>query len=326
MRRIFVLSSLLLSLQAYSQKSNDDFVHTFSIVARDSVTGQMGIAVQSHFFSVGSAVSWAEAGVGAVATQASTNRAYGVEALKLLKAGKSPEEIIKILTDADSGRDGRQLAIIDSKGRCASYTGSKCILSAGNIVGNNFSVQGNFLLNDTVLLAMSAAFTKTKGSLPERLLASLDAGQLAGGDVRGKQSAAILIVKAVSSGKLWEDREMDLRVEDHPEPIKELKRLLNIFYAYQHLGAAKRSESTDMEMANKEYALAENMYPENEEMKFWHAVALINNKNIKEALRLFEVVFAKEKKWAKLIPRLRESDKLKCSMATEQKILALIGD
>ena len=208
--------------------SADPFAHTFSIVARDSVTGEMGVAVQSHAFSVGSVVSWGEAGVGVVATQSFVNRAFGPDGLKLLKAGKSPQEVITILTEADSGRDVRQIGVLDMKGRTASYTGKKCIQPAGNIAENNFSVQANLMLNDQVWPAMAKAFKETTGALPERMIAALEAAQQAGGDVRGKQSAAILIVNPVATGKIWIDRPIDLRVEDNPEPIKELKRLVQM--------------------------------------------------------------------------------------------------
>lgn len=323
MKKLKLILLIVMAYPSYAQQFYaDKLAHTFSIVARDSVTGEMGVAIQSHWFSVGSIVGWGEAGVGVVATQSFVNPAYGQEGLRLLKEGKSPEEIVNILTAGDSGRDMRQLAIIDTKGNTAAYTGSKCIPPAGHIYSTNFSVQANLMLNDKVWPAMAKAFKETTGPLAERMVAALEAGQTAGGDIRGKQSASILVVKATSSGKIWEDREIDLRVEDNPEPIKELKRLLKTYRAYNHMNAGDLAvEKNDMETARKEYAAAESMYPQNVEMKFWHAVTLVNNKKTDEALPLFKSVFEKEKNWALLIPRLRKVDQLKCDDATEKMIL-----
>jgi uncharacterized Ntn-hydrolase superfamily protein len=297
--------------------------HTFSIVARDSVTGEMGVAVQSHWFSVGSIVSWGEPGVGVIATQSFVNPSFGLEGLKLLKKGKSPAEVVKILTDADTGRDLRQLAVLDTSGRTACYTGKKCIPSAGNITEKNFSVQANLMLNENIWPAMAKEFKQTKGPLAERMLAALEAGQASGGDIRGKQSAAILVVKGKATKKPWEDRYIDLRVEDNPEPITELRRLLQLFRAYEHMNAGDLQIEKNKAKAAKEYAVAEKMNSDNEEMKFWHAVTLVN-KNMKvEALPLFKTVFAKNSNWALLIPRLRKVDQLKCDDATEKEILSM---
>lgn len=315
---VLFISSVLNAQQFYADK----FAHTFSIVARDSITGEMGVAVQSHWFSVGSIVGWGEAGVGVIATQSFVNPAYGPDGLKLLKEGKSPEEVVKILTEADSGRDVRQLAVLDTNGRTASYTGKKCIPPAGNIAENNFSVQANLMSNGKVWSEMAKAFKETPGALPERMIAALEAGQAVGGDVRGKQSASILVVKANSTGKIWEDRYIDLRVEDNAEPIKELKRLLKIFRAYEHMNAGDVAvEKDDMTAAIKEYATAQSMFPENVEMKFWHAVTLVNKGKTQDAMPLFKDVFTKEANWVILIPRLRKIDLLKCSDETAKKII-----
>ncbi len=317
---IFFLLSTLKAQQFYS----NPFAHTFSIVARDSVTGEMGVAVQSHWFSVGSVVSWGEAGVGVVATQSFVNPAFGPGALKLLREGKSPEEAMKILTDADSGRDVRQLGILDMQGRSASYTGKKCIPAAGNSAEKNFSVQANLMLNDKVWPAMAKTFKETNGALAERMIAALEAGQNAGGDIRGKQSAAILVVKPIATGKIWEDRYIDLRVEDNAEPIKELKRLLLLFRAYEHMNSGDLAiEKNDMTQATREYELAEKMFPENVEMKFWHAVTLVNKNKTEDALPLFKNVFSKDSNWVLLIPRLRKVNQLTCDDETEKKILSM---
>ena len=284
----------------------------------------MGVAVQTHAFSVGTAVTWGEAGAGVIATQASTKIAFGPAGLKLLKEGKLPEEVVKILTEADSGRNNRQLGVLDMQGRTASYTGKKCIAFAGNIADKNFSVQANMMLNDKVIPAMTIAFKESKGALAERLILTLEAGQNAGGDVRGKQSAAILIVKPVASGRIWEDRYIDLRVDDNPEPIKELKRLLQVFRANEHANAGDEAiEKNDWTTATKEYEIAQKLVPKDVEMKFWYAIALVNNGKKEEAFPLFKTVFASNNNWTLLIPRLRKVDILTCDDVTEKIILSM---
>lgn len=313
---------LILTANLFAQAYNTPLAHTYSIVARDAETGDMGVAVESHWFSVGSLVTWAEAGVGAIATQSFVNPAYGPEGLKLLKEGLSPQQVVDKLTAEDEGRDLRQLAIIDSKGRSATYTGKNCIPDAGHISGENFSVQANLMLNDKIWPAMSKAFSETKGTLAERMVAALEAAQAAGGDIRGKQSAAILVVKAKSSGKVWEDRIVDLRVEDHPEPVQELKRLLNVHMAYQHMNNGDLAvEKGDMKKAVEEYSTAEKLFPDNEEMLYWHAVALSNNGKTDEALPLFRKVFDKNENWKILTPRLRKVGQLNISEEQFSKIM-----
>ncbi len=320
---LFLLTAFYFCNNVKAQNfSGEPFAHTFSIVARDSVTGEMGVAVQSHAFSSGTVVTWGEAGVGVVATQATVKRTFGPDGLKLLKEGKSPEEIVKILTEADSGRDNRQLGILDMQGRTASYTGKKCIAFAGNIAENNFAVQANMMLNDKVVPAMTKAFKETKGALAERLISAMEAGQNAGGDVRGQQSAAILIVKPVATGRIWEDRSIDLRVEDNPEPIKELKRLLQIVRAYEHADASDAAVAkNDMLTATKEYEITQTLLPKNAEIIFWHAVALVNNHKTNEALPLFKTVFEMDNNWLLLFSRLRKADELTCDAETEKIIL-----
>jgi uncharacterized Ntn-hydrolase superfamily protein len=287
-------------------------VHTYSIVARDTVTGDMGVAVQSHWFSVGSLVTWAEAGVGAVATQSFVDPSYGPLGLDLMRAGKTAEQALNSLLAGDPGKDVRQVAMIDATGDVAAYTGSKCIQGAGHIVGKNYSVQANLMLNDQIWPAMSKAYENAKGDLAERMLAALDAAQSVGGDIRGKQSAAILIVKGKSSGRPWADRVMDLRVEDSEEPLKELRRIVNVHRAYEHMNKGDFAvEHNDVEGALREYGAAEAMFPDNLEMKFWHAVALVNAGRVHESLPIFKEVFAREMNWAHLVPRLPQSGTLK---------------
>jgi len=204
---------------------------TFSIVARDPATGELGVGVQSRAFAVGSRVPHAKAGVGAIATQASTNVSYGPDGLALLASGLSPEQVVKRLTEADAGRDRRQLAVLDVKGRVKAYTGSGTNAWAGHIEGTDYSVQGNILAGEPVVKEMARAFESTKGELALRLMAALDAGQAAGGDKRGVQSAAILVVKPIDSPDRTTDKWVDIRVDDSTNPLGELRRLLNLLIA-----------------------------------------------------------------------------------------------
>ena len=313
---------ILFTANLFAQTYKTPLVHTYSIVARDTETGEMGVAVQSHWFSVGSIVTWGEAGVGVIATQSFVNPAFGPEGLKLLKSGYSAQQAVDKMIAEDEARDMRQLAIIDSKGRSAAYTGKNCIPGAGHIVGENYSVQANLMLNDKVWTAMSESFTKSKGSLAERLVAALEAAENAGGDIRGKQSAAILVVKGTPSGKVWDDRKVDLRVEYHPETIQELKRLLQVHKAYEHMNNGDLAvEKGDMKKAMEEYSSAEKLFPDNEEMLYWHAVALANNAMMDEALPIFEKVFRKNDNWKTLTPRLRKVGQLNISEEQFLKIM-----
>ncbi len=308
-------------------------VNTFSIVARDAQTGQIGVAVQSHWFAVGQIVPWAEAGVGAVATQSFVDPSYGKLGLDLLRAGKSGPETLRALLGGDASCEVRQVAVIDTKGNVATFTGSKDIIAAGGIAGNatgsskadcgsaggtisvgrDFAVQANLMANDKVWPAMAKAFSETKGELVDRMLAALDAAQSVGGDIRGKQSAAIIIVNATSSGKAWQDRLFDLRVDDNPAPLVELRRLVALQRAYNHMNAGDLAvEHKDNEGALREYSAAEQIasttsgIPQSRyaEMIFWHAAALVNMNRVDESLPLFAKAFALEPGWRELTPRL----------------------
>jgi uncharacterized Ntn-hydrolase superfamily protein len=280
-------------------------VHTYSIVARDPETGQMGVAVQSHWFSVGAIVPWAEAGVGAVATQSLVDPSYGPLALAMLKAGRSPEDALRGLITADSGSDVRQVAIVDAEGRVAVHTGARCIPEAGHHVGQGYTTEANLMERNTVWDAMAKAYESATGPFADRLIAALEGAQSEKGDIRGKQSAAILIVAPKATGRPWEDRLVDLRVEDSPDPLKELKRLVHVQEAYQHMNAGDTAmEKKDTEGARREYGAAEAMCPDNEEMTFWHAVALANAGSVDDSLPLFHKTFRKNKNWAVLAPRL----------------------
>ncbi len=280
-------------------------VHTYSIVARDPATGELGVAVQSHWFSVGTGVPWAEAGVGAVATQSFIDPSYGKLGLDLMRAGRSAPDALKALLAGDEARDVRQVAMIDAQGRVMAHTGAKDIPAAGHKVGENYSVQANLMLNDKVWPAMAQAFENTKGDLAERMMAALEAGQAAGGDIRGKQSAAIIVVTGKPTGRPWADRVFDLRVDDSAEPLKELRRLIKLQRAYNHMNAGDLAvERKENEKALEEYGAASRLVPDNAEMVYWHAVALVNMGRVDESLPLFRRVFEMDKNWATLTPRL----------------------
>ncbi len=298
--------------------------HTYSIVARDPETGQLGVAVQSNWFSVGAIVPWAEAGVGAVATQSFVEPAYGPLGLALMRAGKRAPDALKSLLAGDAQASVRQVAMIDAQGRVATHTGEHCIIAAGHRAGTNFSAQANLMLKDTVWDAMAKAFENTKGELVDRLMAALDAAQAEGGDIRGKQSAAIVVVSGKPTGRSWADRLFDLRVEDHPEPVVELKRLVKLQRAYNHMNAGDEFFGKgEVALALSEYAAAERLVPENIEMVFWHAVTLVNAKRIEESLPLFKRVFAADRNWATLTPRLPKSKLLPDDPKIIQQILSV---
>ena len=299
--------------------------HTFSIVARDPESGQMGVAVQSHWFSVGSLVSWAEAGVGAVATQSLVDASYGPLGLQLMRAGKAPADALAGLLAADEGREVRQVSMVDAQGRVATHTGSRCIPEAGHEIGEGFSVQANMMVGPEVWLAMAAAYREAEGELSERMLTAMEAGQEAGGDIRGQQSAAILIVEPVSSGRPWADTVMSLRVEDHPEPIRELRRLVHVHRAYQHMNRGDdRLGEGETEKALEEYRAAALMVPEIEELPFWQAVTLADLGRMGEALPIFEQVFRVNPAWADLLERLPPVGLLKDDPEMMQQILAMV--
>jgi uncharacterized Ntn-hydrolase superfamily protein len=301
-------------------------VHTYSIVARDPATGELGVAVQSHWFSVGPIVAWAEAGVGAVATQSFVDPSYGKNGLDLMRGGKTAPDTLKELLAKDEAREVRQVAMIDAQGRVEAFTGKNDIQAAGHIVGQNFSVQANLMLNDKVWPAMARAFEHTKGDLAERMLAALDAAQAAGGDIRGRQSAALIVVTGKPTGQAWKDRTFDLRVDDSPQPLRELRRLVRLQRAYNHMNAGDLAvEKKDNEGALREYSAAEKLVPDNAEMIYWHAVALVNMGRVDESLPLFRKVFAMDRNWITLTPRLPKSGLLPDDPKIIQRIVAVGG-
>jgi uncharacterized Ntn-hydrolase superfamily protein len=327
---------LWLLLLAHTALAQTRPVHTYSIVARDPVTGEMGVAVQSHWFGVGQIVPWAEAGVGAIATQSFVDPSYGKLGLDLLRAGKSAPDTLRGLLAADPSCDVRQVAMIDPSGSVVTFTGTRDIQAAGGqtssggvaskvqcgsaggtlTAGRDFAVQANLMANDRVWPAMAEAYAKSTGDLAERLLAALDAAQAAGGDARGRQSAALIVVKAKSSGRRWADEIFNLRVDDHAEPLVELRRLVSLQRAYNHMNAGDLAvEHKDNEAALREYAAAEKIAAStpgiqptrHAEMIYWHAVALVNMNRTGEAMPLFARAFALHPPWRELTRQLPAS-------------------
>jgi uncharacterized Ntn-hydrolase superfamily protein len=279
---------------------------TYSIVARDKDTGEFGVAVQSHYFQVSPAVPWALAGVGAVATQSQVNISYGPLGLDLLQAGYTAEQALKALTAGDPNADVRQCAIVDVNGEVAAHTGSKCIPAAGHFLGGGFSCQANLMEKETVWAAMADAYTSTREPLAERLMAALEAAESEGGDIRGKQSAAMLVVTGSPTGRFWDDRIIDLRVEDAPEPLPELRRLLRIKRAYMALGDADRI--TEQGEKGQAMALAEEairIAPEMVEIRFWTGVETAINGDIDRGSELIaQCMREKGGRWLETLRRL----------------------
>jgi uncharacterized Ntn-hydrolase superfamily protein len=326
MRTIFLLSFLVITLSAAAQlvhKPSDPLAHTFSIVARDVNTGEMAVAVQSNWFSVGTVVAWGEAGTGVVATQSFVNKSFGIRGLELLKEGKSPQEALDMLLSDDEGKEFRQLAILDTQGRVATHTGKSCIDDAGHANGENFSVQANMMLNNKVVPAMEKAW-KEKSTLPlaERMVEVLKAAQQAGGDIRGKQSAALLVVAPVASNEPWNDRLIDLRVDDAKDPITEISRLLKVFRAYEHMNNGDLYvEKNEMAKAMDEYSNAMKMFPDNLEMKYWTAITLANNKDIKQASTMLQSIYKADANWRELTRRLPKAGLLQVSEKDLKELL-----
>lgn len=306
---IILLITYPLSSIGQTNPYSDKFAHTYSIVAKDANTGEMAVGVQSHWFSVGTLVSWGKSGVGVVATQSFVNPSYGPNGIELMENGVSAEEALKNLTDKDEGRDFRQAAMLDVNGSVNAFTGEKCIESAGHFVGENFSVQANMMLNDEVIPAMKKAFQDNSNlPLAERIIKVFEAAESVGGDIRGKQSAALIVVGAEKTSNVWEDKKIDLRVDDSSNPIKEIKRLLKVHRAYEHMNRGDLAiEENDMEKALSEYGKAQVLFPENHEMSFWKAIALLNNGKKEAARPILKKVFKENPNWKKLIYRLPKS-------------------
>jgi uncharacterized Ntn-hydrolase superfamily protein len=303
------------------QQPYPNLVATYSIVARDAASGRLGVAVQSHYFSVGSVVTWAEAGVGAVATQSFADPSYGKLGLDLMRSGRNAPDTLAGLAAADSERDVRQVAMVDATGNAAAHTGTRCIAEAGHLVAEGFSVQANMMHHKSVWPAMADAYRETSGDLPDRLMAALEAAEGEGGDIRGMQSAAMLIVDAAASGRPWAERIIDIRVEDAAQPLVELKRLLAVRRAYLCRAAAETAFARrEIEEGNREYRKAQALIGDNPEMRFWHAIALVNAGRLEDALPLFKDVFARDARWLELAERVAAIGRLPADPSLMGKI------
>lgn len=278
---------------------------TYSIVARCAATGALGVAVQSHWFSVGPLVPWAQPGVGAVATQANVEAAYGPRLLSLLASGLDAPTALSRLVAADSGAHGRQVAVVDATGRAAAHTGIECMPEAGHSVADGASCQANIMASRSVWGAMRTAFETGAGRLRDRLLDALDAGEAAGGDIRGRQSAAILVVPA--QGESWES-DLSLRVEDHPEPLTELRRLCILHDAYVLAGEgdALVNEHRHDEAA-KLYQRAAALAPSNAELRFWSGIATAQLGDVDAGVSQVREAIAQTQGWGVLLARLPDS-------------------
>ena len=315
MKRILIL--ICLSLPMVSSALADGVamprrpVATYSIVARDSSTGQLGVAVQSHWFSVGALVPWAEAGVGAVATQSFVEPSYGPLGLELMRLGRSAPQALQALTGTDEGKEVRQVAMVDAAGRAAAHTGQMCIFAAGHHTGAQYSVQANLMENSTVWDAMARAYETASGDLAERMLAALEAAEGEGGDIRGRQSAALLVVSGQPTGMPWRDRLFDLRVEDHSDPVAELRRLVGLQRAYLKLNEGDEAWTAgDVSGAMAAYRSAGDLVPDlatNGEAAFWIGVTLANSSNPDDAVPYLRRAFAQDPRWAELVDRLPAS-------------------
>lgn len=275
---------------------------TYSIVARDPETGEFGVAVQSHWFSVGPIVPWAEPAVGAVATQANVEVSYGPRGLELMRDGLSAEQALAQLIAEDPGAAGRQVAMVDAAGRIAAHTGDACMAFAGHATAEGVSCQANIMASATVWPAMLEAFTAAPGSLTMRLLAALDAAEAEGGDLRGRQSAAILVVPA--EGERWR-KVISLRVEDHPAPLPELRRLVNLHDAYTLAGEADELVNQGRhDEAAKLYGRAAQLAPENDELRFWAGLGTAQSGDLDTGAAQVQEAIAKHSGWGELLERL----------------------
>jgi uncharacterized Ntn-hydrolase superfamily protein len=305
MRWYLILVILFFPLFSEAQEVQSIPVATYSIVAFDEETGQLGVAVQSHWFSVGSLVPWVKAGVGAVATQSFVKVEYGPNGLKLMGNGFSADEALDLLIKDDEHSEVRQVGMVDVNSNAAAHTGDKCIQYASHIVGKGYTVQANLMASPTVPTAMVRAYEITKGELIDKMMAALEAAQKEGGDIRGKQSAAILVTTGNPSGIEWKDKLFDLRIEDHPDPINEMKRLVRVARAYQHANQGDLYlEESKVDSALIEYDIAAEYYPENPELPFWTATSLASVGRLDEALPIFKEVFERAPDLRDLVPRL----------------------
>ena len=298
-------------------------LHTYSIVAVDRKTNQIGVAVQSHWFAVGALCPWIEPGVGAIATQSMVEVSYGPKGLALLRSGKNPQQALDDFLRSDESRDLRQVAIVDAQGKVAVHTGKRCIAEAGHQIVDSFSVQANMMLNNTVWAAMASAFENSQGDLAYRLLSALQAAESVGGDIRGKQSASLLVANNIKDETPWKHILTDLRVDDHQDPIIELKRLLDVKSAYNLMNDGDsllaRNEN---KAALKKYQQAVELAPNIDEIPFWHAVTLADTGKVNQAMPIFKRLFNRNSVWALLVQRLPTSGLLTKDPEVMRKILS----
>ncbi|HEY8179646.1 MAG TPA: DUF1028 domain-containing protein [Candidatus Limnocylindria bacterium] len=282
---------------------------TYSIVARDPETGRFGIAVQSHYLGVGPVVPWLEAGVGAVATQASVNVAFGPIGLEMLRAGVSAEETVAAVLAGDANPQVRQLGVVDAQGRAAAHTGTETIPAAGHLVRDGFTVQGNLLRSDTCWPAMAAAYEAglaEGASFVERLLLALEAAEREGGDVRGRQSAAIMVVDAQLQQAAWRGRLLDMRIEDHADPVPELRRIVTLQLAYDLLNDEGDAAKSGMSTQDR-YAEARRMAPDAYELVFWSALELAAAGEVETARREMAIAIGADESWRRTLEHLAEA-------------------
>lgn len=305
-------------------------VATYSIVARDSATGQLGVAVQSHWFSVGSIVPWAKPDVGAVATQSFVDPRYGPLGLKLMRHGRTAEEALKALVTTDDGRAVRQVAMVDDDGNVVAHTGKNAVAAAGHHTGAQYSVQANMMANDDVWPAMAEAYESADGDLAARLLAALEAAQTAGGDIRGKQSAALLVVRDSATGESWNNRLFDLRIQDHASPVQELKRLARMQRAYRKLNQGDAHVTAgDIDAAMRSYRQAMEIVPDsatNGEAPFWVGITLADQGRIDDAIPYLRRAYQQHEDWARFVPRLPDAGLLKSEALAQRLVDAMTED
>ena len=303
----------------------ETFAHTFSIVAQDPKTGEMAVGVQSHWFSVGTSVPWAKSGVGVVATQSFVDQRYGYEGLKLMENGRNALEALEELKEKDDGAAFRQVAMLSVDGSIAAFTGEKCVEAASHLIEDNYSIQANMMEDENVVYAMRKAYEENSNlALAERIVAAMKAAQASGGDIRGKQSSALIVVEKEAPEEPWQDKKIDLRVEDHKTPVEELSRLLNIHRAYEFMTEGDIAmENNDPKAALEAYNVAEKLLPSNDEIKFWKAVALVNSDQVKMSIPIFERLFMKDKRWQRLLKRLPASNLLTVEQSALDYILNL---
>ncbi|MCP4705656.1 MAG: DUF1028 domain-containing protein [candidate division Zixibacteria bacterium] len=322
---LIIITALIFSISMANDNSARPIrpVNTYSIVAYDSTTGQFGAAVQSHWFKVADVI-WLEPGVGAVATQSLVDFTYGPLGLEMMKNGKSAKQSLEGLLVSDPDNNVRQVAMIDKNCVISTHTGDKCIAEAGHQVGKNYSVQANLMRNNTVWSAMAEAFENAKGDLAERMMKALEAAEAEGGDIRGKQSAAMIVVAAKSTGMKWLDNIIDVRVDDSPAPLPELRRLLDVNRAYNLMNKGDELISQKkFEEANDVYSKAAELSPGNMEILFWQAATLVEIGEIERALPIFKEVFKADESWRTLVPRLVKAELLPDDESIIKQIMEL---